>query len=177
MVKEQINMDYQFRLTENNTSLVKDKPGSRIAWFVKQNFKKPVAFLQCKKAEQYLLQVYTLLLTQWLNAWQHGLKWTKCPAVRNFHKNVPPNFSKLQDVCWGMSSNSKNQFVFFKGQILWACASYNIPWLSPNRNSTPLVELRSTRGRFNSPTPTRRRIKSSRNVGELVFNPVQLIRS
>ena len=45
------------------------------------------------------------------------------------------------------------------------------------QNSTPLVELRSTRGRFNSPTPTRRRIKSSRNVGELVFNPVQLIRS
>ena len=38
-------------------------------------------------------------------------------------------------------------------------------------------ELRSTRRRFNSPTPTRRRIKSSRNVGELVFNPVQLIRS
>ena len=38
-------------------------------------------------------------------------------------------------------------------------------------------ELRSTRRRFNSPTLTRRRIKSSRNVGELVFNPVQLIRS
>ena len=170
-------MDYQFRLTENNTSLVKDKPGSRIAWFVTQNFKKTCGFLTVQKSRAVnLLQVYTLLLTQWLNAWQHGLKWTKCPAVRNFHKNVPPNYSKLRDVWWGMSSNSNNQF-FFKGQILWACASYNIPWLSPNRNSTPLVELRSTRGRFNSPTPTRRRIKSSRNVGELVFNPVQLIRS
>ena len=40
-----------------------------------------------------------------------------------------------------------------------------------------LIELRSSRRQFNSPTPTRRRIKSSRNVGELVFNPVQLIRS
>ena len=37
--------------------------------------------------------------------------------------------------------------------------------------------LRSTRRRTNSPTPTRRRIKSSRDVGELVLNPIQLIRS
>ena len=37
--------------------------------------------------------------------------------------------------------------------------------------------LRSTRRRTNSPTPTRRRIKSSRDVGELVVNPIQLIRS
>ena len=30
MVKEQINVQkYQFRLTENNTSLVKDKPGAQ----------------------------------------------------------------------------------------------------------------------------------------------------
>ena len=36
---------------------------------------------------------------------------------------------------------------------------------------------RSTRRRTNSPTPTRRRIKSSRDVGELVVNPIQLIRS
>ena len=35
----------------------------------------------------------------------------------------------------------------------------------------------STRRWTNSPTPTRRRIKSSRNVGELVVNPIQLIRS
>ena len=35
----------------------------------------------------------------------------------------------------------------------------------------------STRRRTNSPTPTRRRIKSSRDVGELVLNPIQLIRS
>ena len=35
----------------------------------------------------------------------------------------------------------------------------------------------STRRRTNSPTPTRRRIKSSRDVGELVVNPIQLIRS
>ena len=39
------------------------------------------------------------------------------------------------------------------------------------------LELRSTRRRTNSPTPTRRRIKSSRDVGELVVNPIQLIRS
>ena len=37
--------------------------------------------------------------------------------------------------------------------------------------------IQSTRRQFNSPTPTRQRIKSSRNVSELVFNPVQLIRS
>ena len=41
----------------------------------------------------------------------------------------------------------------------------------------PGLELRSTRRRSNSPTPTRRRIKSSRDVGELVLNPIQLIRS
>ena len=35
----------------------------------------------------------------------------------------------------------------------------------------------STRRWTNSPTPTRRRIKSSRNVGELVVDPIQLIRS
>ena len=36
----------------------------------------------------------------------------------------------------------------------------------------------STRRRtLNSPTPTRRLIKSSRDVGELVVNPIQLIRS
>ena len=34
-----------------------------------------------------------------------------------------------------------------------------------------------TRRWTNSPTPTRRRIKSSRDVGELVLNPIQLIRS
>ena len=39
------------------------------------------------------------------------------------------------------------------------------------------MDLRSTRRRSNSPTPTRRRIKSSRDVGELVLNPIQLIRS
>ena len=38
-------------------------------------------------------------------------------------------------------------------------------------------ELRSTCRWTNSPTPTRRRIKSSRDVGELVLNPIQLIRS
>ena len=38
-------------------------------------------------------------------------------------------------------------------------------------------ELLSSRRRFNWPTPTCRRVKSSRDVGELVFNPVQLIRS
>ena len=38
-------------------------------------------------------------------------------------------------------------------------------------------ELRSTHQRTNSPTPTRRRKKSSRDVGKLVLNPLQLIRS
>ena len=47
----------------------------------------------------------TVLLTQWLNAWQHGLKWTKCPTVRNFHRistcfsEYPPNFFRIRDVC------------------------------------------------------------------------------
>ena len=35
----------------------------------------------------------------------------------------------------------------------------------------------STRRWFNSPTPTPQHIKSSRGVGELVLNPIQLIRS
>ena len=35
-------------------------------------------------------------------------------------------------------------------------------------------ELRSSRQQFNLPTPTRRRIKSNREIGELVFNPVNL---
>ena len=38
-------------------------------------------------------------------------------------------------------------------------------------------ELRSSHLQFNLPTPTRRHIKSSRNISKLVFNPVQLIRS
>ena len=40
-----------------------------------------------------------------------------------------------------------------------------------------LTGNQSTRRRTNSPTPTRQRIKSSRDVGELVVNPIQLIRS
>ena len=37
--------------------------------------------------------------------------------------------------------------------------------------------IQSTRRRTNLLTPTRRRIKSSRNMGELVLSPIQLIRS
>ena len=40
-----------------------------------------------------------------------------------------------------------------------------------------MVSSQVTDSLINSPTSTCRRIKSSRNVGELVFNPVQLIRS
>ena len=47
-----------------------------------------------------------------------------------------------------------------------------------NKNSKWLLKgNQSTRRRTNSPTPTRRRIKSSRDVSELVVNPIQLIRS
>ena len=56
-----------------------------------------------------------------------------------------------------------------------------ISYYSINRISSRLMtrikELRLTRRRSNSPMPTRRRIKSSRDVGELVLNPIQLIRS
>ena len=38
-------------------------------------------------------------------------------------------------------------------------------------------ELQSSCRQFNPPTPTCQCIKLSRDVGELVFNPVQLIRS
>ena len=38
-------------------------------------------------------------------------------------------------------------------------------------------ELQSSCRRFNPPTPTCQCIKLIRDVGELVFNPVQLIRS
>ena len=37
--------------------------------------------------------------------------------------------------------------------------------------------IQSTCRRFNSPTPTRQRIKSSRDIGKLVLNPIQLMRS
>ena len=46
-----------------------------------------------------------------------------------------------------------------------------------SRLMTRIKELRSTHRWSNSPTPTRRRIKSSRDVSELVLNPIQLIRS
>lgn len=54
---------------------------------------------------KWVTTVVTVLLTQWLNAWQHGLKWTKCPTVRNFHRistcfsEYPPNFFRIRDVC------------------------------------------------------------------------------
>ena len=73
MVKEQINiMDYQFRLTENNTSLVKDKPGSRIAWFVTQNFKKTCGLLTVQKSRAVLaagLYIIINTVTKCLAAW------------------------------------------------------------------------------------------------------------
>ena len=40
-----------------------------------------------------------------------------------------------------------------------------------------LQELRLTRQRSNLPTSTRQHIKSSRDIGELVLNPIQLIRT
>ena len=43
-----------------------------------------------------------------------------------------------------------------------------------SKKTTTLHELQSTRRWSNSPTPTRRHIKSSRDVGELVLNPIQL---
>ena len=46
---------------------------------------------------------------------------------------------------------------------------------SKANNKETLAETR-VHSRFNSPTPTRRRIKLSRDVDELVFNPVQFIR-
>ena len=53
---------------------------------------------------------------------------------------------------------------------------YSINRIS-SRLMTRIKELRSTCRRSNSPTPTRRRIKSSRDIGKLVLNPIQLIRS
>ena len=71
MVKEQINiLEYQFRLTENNTSLVKDKPGSRIAWFVNQNFN--CGFLTVQKSIVVLAQGLHIIIntvTKCLAAW------------------------------------------------------------------------------------------------------------
>ena len=53
---------------------------------------------------------------------------------------------------------------------------YSINRIS-SRLMTRIKELRSTRWWSNSPTPTCRRIKSSWDIGELVLNPIQLIRS
>ena len=62
--------------------------------------------------------------------------------------------------------------------LLALYSSANIFIYSHDQTPTAISgELRSTRRRTNSPTPTRRRIKSSRDVGELVVNPIQLIRS
>ena len=62
--------------------------------------------------------------------------------------------------------------------LLALYSSANIFIYSHDQTPTAISgELRSTCRRTNSPTPTRRRIKSSRDVGELVVNPIQLIRS
>ena len=55
--------------------------------------------------------------------------------------------------------------------------SYYIINRISSRLMTRIKELWLTRWRSYSPTPTRRRIKSSRDIGELVLNPIQLIRS
>ena len=68
-------------------------------------------------------------------------------------------------------------------QILWKRPSNtNFPSPATRHTGSPsssceMIELRSTRRQSNSPTPTHRSIKSSRDVGELVLNPIQLIRS
>ena len=53
---------------------------------------------------------------------------------------------------------------------------YSINRIS-SRLMTRIKELQSTHRWSNSLTPTRQRIKSSRDIGELVLNPIQLIRS
>ena len=69
------------------------------------------------------------------------------------------------------------------GVLTWTELSEVLLDVETQINRRPLsyveddAELRSTHRRTNSPTPTRRRIKSSRDVGELVLNPTQLIRS
>ena len=55
--------------------------------------------------------------------------------------------------------------------------SYYIINRISSRLMTRIKELWLTRWRSYSPTPTHRRIKSSRDIGELVLNPIQLIRS
>ena len=68
-------------------------------------------------------------------------------------------------------------------QILWKRPSNaNFPSPATQQTGSPsssceMIELWSTCRRSNSLTPTCRRIKSSRDVGELVLNPIQLIRS
>ena len=49
---------------------------------------------------------------------------------RNFRRKVLSNFLRMSNVCQGMSSDSKNLFGFLVGQILRACAYYNIARLS-----------------------------------------------
>lgn len=66
---------------------------------------KIILWLRYHLVIKWVTTVVTVSLTQWLNAWQHGLKWTKCPTVRNFHRistcfsEYPPNFFRIRDVC------------------------------------------------------------------------------
>ena len=64
-----------------------------------------------------------------------------------------------------LQKHTCTQFKSFMFFVFWFACLLNF------------FNLWSSRRRFNSPTPTRRRVKSSRDVGELVFNPVQFIRS
>ena len=72
--------------------------------------------------------------------------------------------------------------VFFSYSVLFSIINFNPlhPNISMHMVSSQLADGPTRRYQLadaNSPMPTRRRIKSSRDVGELVLNPIQLIRS
>ena len=84
-------------------------------------------------------------------------------------------FNHLNHVTYSRVNTNINQY-----EHLWAMSdahtsSLTIPTTSPFLQG--VLRAISFELRFNSPTPTCRHIKLSRNVGKLVFNPVQLLRS
>ena len=118
----------------------------------------------------------SLFMTHLKLTWQ--ILW-KCPSNANF----PSPAARRTGGPRGERASLFTTHLKLTWQILWKHPSNtNFPSPATQHTGSPsssckMIELRSTRRRSNSPMPTHRRIKLSRDVGELVLNPIQLIRS
>ena len=129
----------------------------------------------------FVVLVNTLVLTKILKSEifkNHIIKWKgkECIKARSISaplwmwcQSITSFSSDFSDNC----RQKKNSTEFLLKLLdLKSDFTLTLGYLSPSLN-----RIQSTRRRTNSPMPTRRRIKSSRDVGELVVNPIQLIRS